>query len=166
MEAIRELMAAHHRKISAEVATIREDLKVLSARLGTVECTSSGHTSQIEELKATVHDLKQLAALHDQQLATQKDKRRQNNLKLQGVADSVPEAELPHYARRLLTALLTPKVAKSIILDNIFRIPWPTTAPPAATGDIILRFQSARDKRAVLEATKGLTIYTFEDMTL
>ncbi|CAH2272403.1 Hypothetical predicted protein [Pelobates cultripes] len=56
MEAIRELMTTHHGKISAEVATIREDLKGLSARLGIMEYTSN---SQIEELQAAVHDLKQ-----------------------------------------------------------------------------------------------------------
>ncbi|CAH2324686.1 Hypothetical predicted protein [Pelobates cultripes] len=159
-------MADHHRKIVADVALLREDLKLITVRLGAVDGTTNSHTTQIAELQAAVQSLKQQTLLHEQQLASQEDNYRRNNLKITGIADSVPEAELPHLVRRLLTTLVTPKTAKAIALDSQFRIPRPARAPPAATADLIIQFRSDRDKQAILEATRGQLTLTFEGMTL
>ncbi|CAH2220582.1 Hypothetical predicted protein, partial [Pelobates cultripes] len=63
-------MADHHRKIAANLALLRDDLKNITVRLGAVEGTSNGHANQIAELQA---DLQQKSWLHEQQLASQED---------------------------------------------------------------------------------------------
>ncbi|CAH2325377.1 Hypothetical predicted protein [Pelobates cultripes] len=59
MEAIGELMAAHHKKIAADMALIREDIKGITVRLGAVEASSADHTTQIADLQAAVRALQQ-----------------------------------------------------------------------------------------------------------
>ncbi|XP_063298016.1 dynein axonemal heavy chain 14 [Pelobates fuscus] len=166
MEALSTLISEHHGKIAADVALIRGDLKLIATRLGTVEETTTKHTCQIKELQTAVHNLQQQTLQHEYQLSTMEDKRRQTHLKVRGIADTVPEAELPHLIRRLLTALLNPKTAKAILIDGIFRVPRPANAPPNTTRDVVIRFQTLKDKAAVLEATRGHTTYSFEDMNL
>ncbi|CAH2275691.1 Hypothetical predicted protein [Pelobates cultripes] len=166
MEAIGALMADHHKKIADDVVLLREDIKGITNRLGAVEATSTNHTSQIADLLAAIRDMQQKTRQHEQQLAAHEDKSRRNNIKLRGVADSVPEAELPHFIRRLLTELLNPKAAKATILEEIFRIPRPAKAPPAASGDLILQFQSFRDRKVILEVVRAQPTYPFEGMTL
>ncbi|CAH2250635.1 Hypothetical predicted protein [Pelobates cultripes] len=103
MEVIGDLMAAHHKKISADVALIRDEFKGITDRLRKMEFSSDSHTNQIMDLQAAIKDLQQKTLQQETLMTAQEDRYRRNNLKLRGVADSIPEAELPHLIRRLLT---------------------------------------------------------------
>ncbi|CAH2303219.1 Hypothetical predicted protein [Pelobates cultripes] len=103
MEAIRELMADHHKKISADVASIRDTLQGLNGRLGAVEHTTQVQDTHIKELQQEILALRNLSKQNDLRFAELEDKRRLKHLKIRGITDTVTDSELPHFVRRLLT---------------------------------------------------------------
>lgn len=58
-------------------------------------------------------------------MADLEDRTRRNNIKLRGVAESVPPSDLRHYVQQLIQELLPDTPAGEIIVDRAYRLPMP-----------------------------------------
>ncbi|CAH2281741.1 Hypothetical predicted protein [Pelobates cultripes] len=73
------------------------------------------------------------------------------------------DQELPHFIRRLLSAILHPKQAKNTPVDSTTRLHKSIKALTEAFHNVLL-FQTLWDKLAVMEVFKNQSPYKFEDM--
>ncbi|CAH2282484.1 Hypothetical predicted protein [Pelobates cultripes] len=164
--ALTRLLADHHKDLHNDITALRGDLKGMTTHLNAVEHTAETTTRDIGELRQTVQDIQQQQRLYEHRMAEQEDAGRRNNMKIRGISEVIPEAELAQAVERLLANILPPTRANKITLANIFRIPKPPRAPTGATKDVILTFQTRIDKTAVQNALRGNTLFQFEGMAL
>ncbi|CAH2219606.1 Hypothetical predicted protein [Pelobates cultripes] len=120
---LKRLLTDLQNNILQDVTSLWGDLKGLTGHISTLESASTTNSQDIGDLHKAVNDLKFKQQKLDQRLADQEDTKRQNNLKVRGIAETITEAELPQVITHLLTNILAPTQAKHIILDNLFRIP-------------------------------------------
>ncbi|CAH2312733.1 Hypothetical predicted protein [Pelobates cultripes] len=144
-----QLLADHHKELHNDIAALRGDLKGLTTCLNTLESATETVTRDIWELRQNVQDLQRKQKLHEHRMAEQEDAGRQDNLKVRGIPETIPDTELPQVVKRLFAVILSPTQANKIVLANIFRIPKSPKAPTEATRDTILTFQTRQDKIAI-----------------
>ncbi|CAH2319733.1 Hypothetical predicted protein [Pelobates cultripes] len=150
------ILGALQRTIQADVALLHTDITGL---IGLWE-------QIIAQLQLDVQTFIKRQAAYDLRFISIEDSRRRNNLKIRGIPESIPTAELPHLVRRLMAQLLEPEQSRNIALDGFFRVLKPTRAPESASRDLRVRFCSGTDKALVITAVKGSTSLNFENKTL
>ncbi|XP_063289954.1 zinc finger protein 850-like [Pelobates fuscus] len=163
---LKSLLAELQHNIQADVATLRADLRGLTNRIGQVEVTAGEQAQQIANMQQTILGLQKQNEIHNAKFAMMEDMRRKNNMKIRGVLETISTDELPHMLRRLTMALLPPRQAKAITMEDCFRIPKAPKAPTEAPRDIIVNFRTGRDKATLLKAIKDQDPYNFEGMQL
>ncbi|CAH2293487.1 Hypothetical predicted protein [Pelobates cultripes] len=159
---LKTLLADLQKNIQTDVASLRNDIHGLRGRMGALETASNVCSDQITSLQQVVQGLQKQNEEHERRFTALEDARRANNIKVRGIPEDTPQAEMPH----LLVALLSPRQAKAITMDSFFRAPKSASAPAAAPQDLIVRFQQYPAKTTVLAATRNCYPYKFKTMAL
>ena len=112
-------------------------------------------SDEVETLKAKLADLE--------------DRNRRNNIKLRGVAETVPPTELRSYVQAFIMALLPDTLPGEVIVDRAHRLPKPQHLPEKVPRDVIARIhffhvkddlmRMARRTSPLPDPYQGITVY-------
>ncbi|CAH2300010.1 Hypothetical predicted protein [Pelobates cultripes] len=128
---LKSLLADLQRTFQTHVATLRADIHSLTGRMGALESASSACSDQITILQQEVQELQRQNVAQERCFAALENACRANNLKIRGIPENIPAAEMPHVLRCLLVALLNPKHARNVQQDGFFRALKLANAPGA-----------------------------------
>lgn len=99
------------------------------------------HTAQTEDItwiKAKLADLE--------------ERSRRNNLKIRGIPELVQSAQIPHFVRDLLLAVIPNFTSTDLTIDRIHQVPKPSFLPAEIPSNVILRIHFFQVKEQLLEA--------------
>ncbi|CAH2223917.1 Hypothetical predicted protein [Pelobates cultripes] len=117
---IQNMVAELKAYFSADIALVREDMGVMTARLRALEEAGTATTSKQEALQPEVETLKQANHTMEGRLAVLEDARWQRNMRVRGIPENIGEDEVPHYLHRMWSSMLPPAKAKTINLDYLY----------------------------------------------
>ncbi|CAH2220791.1 Hypothetical predicted protein [Pelobates cultripes] len=163
---LKALLADLQRDIHEDVAALRGDLRGLTSRITKLEGSSQSQAQYIAAMQQSMQDLQNQTQHYEHRLAAQEDAMRRSNIKIRGVPENVPEAELPKLIGCLLPALLPHRQTTPIIPNEVYRIPKPAGAPTTATRDVIITLRNSSDKATVLTTHRSRTPFRFKGMEL
>ncbi|CAH2324300.1 Hypothetical predicted protein [Pelobates cultripes] len=119
---IKSLLRDIRKMFQADLAILREDVLLLTGRIKAAEETSNHLKAEQSTLAAEQKWLTDSQDTMSLRMSEFEDRSRSKNIKIKGTPTTVEKTELPQYIRCLLQQILPHKQAKSILVDNIYRI--------------------------------------------
>ncbi|CAH2321832.1 Hypothetical predicted protein [Pelobates cultripes] len=147
---------------AADIDRVRTDVKAVEARTQATENTVLELQREVRDLRDKINILQHSHTSPTQRVDISEYRNRLPNIKVGGVPDSISQAELPHYLRRLVETILTHSQDNKLQLDGCYRINKSRQAPSEATHDIIVGCHSMSDRNQLLAVVKGKTPMDFE----
>ncbi|CAH2254702.1 Hypothetical predicted protein [Pelobates cultripes] len=136
---------------TSEMATLKADLGMLAGRIKSTEDTVQNLGLKQQSTDTHLREVSNTCAALSAKVAHMEDLARQHNLKTRSIPDA---GELPHFIRRLFAAALTPKQAKGLQHDGLYRLPGGPRNKILTHRDVILGFRSRSDKDTFLSQVK------------
>lgn len=119
--------------------------------------------NKMEECTVTVNDL--VDAYNEQRddtmwirskLADLEDRSRRNNLKIRGIPETIPPAELRTYATKLFSIIAPELSPIELTIDRIHRIPKPRHLDDSIPRDVLMRVHFFQTKEQILSTSRSM----------
>ncbi|CAH2225209.1 Hypothetical predicted protein [Pelobates cultripes] len=151
---------------TSEMATLKVDIGMLAGKIKAAEDTVQSLGLKQQSADTHLQEVSNTCAALSAKVEHLEDLACQRNLKIQGIPDAIDDGELPHYLRRLFAAALTPKQAKGLQHNGLYRLPGGPRNKDQTPRDVILGFKSQSDKDTILSQVKGYALFMFEQHAL
>lgn len=135
-------------KITSDIHSL--DDRVYNTERGLNECTTT-----INEVIDSYEAVKEEQSWVCAKLADLEDRSRRNNIKLRGVPESIPPADLPRYAKELMYTIMPEASPREVIIDRIHRIAEPSHLAASVPRDVLMRVHFYHIKEKLLMGVKA-----------
>lgn len=136
---------------------INTDMSAIDQRVTTIEKGMTECTTTVNDLIDTYEEVRDEQEWVRAKLADLEDRSRRNNVKLRGVPENVPPADLPKYARDLLHTILPDALPRDIIIDRIHRIAKPSHLAATVPRDVLMRVHFFHVKEKLMYEARNKT---------
>ncbi|XP_063816354.1 uncharacterized protein LOC135055814 [Pseudophryne corroboree] len=148
LRSIHSLLASFKSDITSE---LRSNIQALRADISEIGDRTDHIEHKMEELVTSHNDLisahdallDEVAIIRDKTTDLE-DRSRRNNIKIRGIPDDVPNADLYGYATDLFHKLIPDVPLPDLLIDRIHRLPKSRQAPAQASRDTLLRLYSVK----------------------
>ncbi|XP_066451070.1 uncharacterized protein [Eleutherodactylus coqui] len=153
------LRGSLQKDLVSATAALNSSITDLGTRVDHMENKFDEFTSSHNDLIDAHYGLEEELEALKSKVADIEDRNRRNNLKIRGIAETVPQSELKGYIQKLIKHILPNTSEEERIIDRAHRLPRPKTIPEHLPRDAIIRVHFFHVKEALLyEARKNATL--------
>lgn len=154
--------------LSSMFRKISTDMQHMGNRVSNIERGMSECTTTVNDLIDAHDEIKEEQEWVCAKLADLEDRSRRNNVKLRGVPENIPPADLPKFAKDLIHTILPDTSPRDIIIDRIHRIAKPSHLAASIPRDILMRihFYHIKEKLMIEARSKSPLPRPFEGIQI
>lgn len=153
-EMLLSLKASLHADMTAGINHCQREVQALGSRVDHIEKRMGEFTSSFNTMVDAHGNHDEEIAWLKNKVADLEDRSRRKNLKIRGIPETIPAAQLLPYTQALFSTLLPSLSAQDLIVDRIHCLPKPAFLPENTPRDVLLRVHYYHIKEQILTTSR------------